>query len=238
MSDTWESEVRVRTKDGRYRWIQWQGVPCVEEQTFVAACQDVTRRKIIEDELRESQERFDLVASASTNATWDWDLRTDRIWRSDTYLRLLGAPEEDPLTIEWWRSRVHPDDIERLLEQIPAPTIDGRHRWTLEYRIRRVDGSYAQVYDQGTTIFDRDGQPVRMVGSIIDITELKHAEEQLRESEERFRLAARATRDAIWDWDIRRGNGVAERRIRDSVRLQRRGSEQQTELVGRAHASG
>lgn len=197
-------EVRVRTKDGGHKWILWNGVPSVEDQLIFATGQDITERKRIEDELRESEERFALIANSTQEAVWDWDLRTDRLWRNEAYSQTFGVHDDQlESTIEWWRKRIHPDDVERVWSQLPPPQIEGRQSWLLEYRFRRRDGSYAQVLDRGFVIIDRDGKPTRMVGSVIDISQLQHAEERLRESEERFRLAAKAARDAVWDWDLR-----------------------------------
>jgi PAS domain S-box-containing protein len=199
-------EVRIRAKDGTYKWILWDAVACVEERLFFATGQDITARKRAEEELRESNQRFERIASATNEAVWDWDLRTDRIWRNEAFHKTFGVPNDEVQgTIEWWRQRVHPDDLRRVLDSIPAPIVAGKQQWTMEYRLRRLDGTYARVYDRGFVIFDREGQPARMVGAVIEISKLEHAEERLRESEERFRLAAKATRDAIWDWDMRRG---------------------------------
>ena len=195
-------ETRIRTKDGAYKWILWDAVPCVEHGIYFATGHDITARKLFERQLRESHRRFQLLATATQQAVWDWDLRDNRIWQNDTYLEMFGTfePAEETI-VEWWRRRVHPEDRERILSSIPRSAVNGQQKWTLEYRLQRVDGSYAYVYDKGFVIFDEQGQPVRMVGALIDITELKETEQKLRESEERFQLAAKATRDAIWDWD-------------------------------------
>jgi PAS domain S-box-containing protein len=184
----------------------WDAVPCLEERLFFATGQDITARKQVEEALREANERFEYLASATNEAVWDWDLRSDRVWRNEAFHAEFGVPNDERQgTLEWWRSSVHPDDLERVLNAIPAPIVDGKQQWKMEYRFRRLDGSYAQVYDRGSVIFDNEGRPVRMVGSVTDISKLRHAEERLRESEERFRLAAKATRDPIWDWDMRQG---------------------------------
>ncbi|MEX2111717.1 MAG: PAS domain-containing protein [Pirellulales bacterium] len=199
-------EVRIRGKDGTDKWVLWEAVSCPAEGVFLATGHDITQRKAAEEELRQSQERFQLLAGATDEAVWDWDLRTNHIWRNDAYHRAYGIPNDAEVgAIEWWRQRIHPDDVERVLQSMPPPLVEGRQQWLLEYRLRRRDGSYADVYDRGFTIFDCDGNPVRMVGSVLDITRLKRAERDLRDSEERFRLAARATRDVIWDWDMREG---------------------------------
>lgn len=204
--DSLAVETRVRCKDGSYKWILWNAVPCLEQQVLFATGQDITRRKLAEEQLRESQERFQLIATATKDAVWDWDLRENRIWRNESYRANFGEPNdatESP--VEWWRNRIHPDDRERILQSMPPPVIDGGQQWILEYRLRRNDGTYAHVYDRGFVIFDAEGEPVRMVGSLMDISQLKLTEEKLRESEERFRLAAKATHDALWDWDLHKG---------------------------------
>jgi PAS domain S-box-containing protein len=199
------TEMRVRSKDGSYRWILWDAVPCLEQDLFFATGQDITDRKEIEQQLRESHQRFQLIAGATREAIWDWDLRENRLWQNEAYLEVFGTFNRDTETpVEWWRRRIHPDDLERVLAVIPRVSTDGQQKWVLEYRLQRADHSYAYVYDRGFVIFDEQQRPVRMVGSIIDVTALKTTEEKLRESEERFRLAAKATRDAIWDWDRER----------------------------------
>jgi PAS domain S-box-containing protein len=202
--DTSAIEVRILCKNGAYKWVLWNAVPSVDQGVFFATGQDITRRKQAEEQLRESQERFQLIATATKEAIWDWDLRENRLWRNESYIQSFGEPDVNGI-IEWWRERMHPDDQDRIMALMPPPVREGQQKWQLEYRMRRVDGTYAHVYDRGFSIFDSEGEPVRMVGSIMDISELKNTEERLRESEERFRLASRATRDAIWDWDLRRG---------------------------------
>src|SRR5262249_26411150 len=159
---------------------------CPGQPVFFATGQNITGRKLAEEQLRESQERFQLVASATKDAVWDWDLRENRIWRNESYRQSYGVSDdavESP--VEWWRRRIHPQDRARIMASMPPAIHDGGQQWVLEYRLRRLDGTYAHVYDRGFVIFDGGGEPVRMVGSIMDISELKNTEEKLRESEER-----------------------------------------------------
>ena len=197
-------ELRLRSKDGSYKWLLWNATPCVEEELYFFAAQDITSRKLVEEQLRESQVRFQLIASATNEAVWDWDLRANRLWRNDSYNHTFGDADSQNV-IEWWRQRIHPEDLERVLAEVPVRAVDGRQQWAMKYRLRRLDGTYAHVYDRGSVVFDEPGEPLRMVGSLMDITELTNTEEKLRESDERFRLAAKATQDAIWDWDLDRG---------------------------------
>jgi PAS domain S-box-containing protein len=201
------AELRVVCKDGSYIWMLLNALPCLEQQVYLATAQDITNRKRVEEQLRESQERFLTIAGATKDAVWDWDLRENKVWRNESYFQLFGMPDADPAnTIEWWLSRIHPDDRPRVMEALPPPVVNGQQQWILEYRLLRADGTYGHVFDRGFVVFNSEGQSVRMVGSLMDISALKNAEERLRESEERFRLATKATRDAIWDWDLQKGD--------------------------------
>jgi PAS domain S-box-containing protein len=200
-------EVRIRMKNGAYKPLIWNAVPCVEEQVFFATAHDLSQRKAIEDELRESRQRLELIASATKEAMWDWDASTGRIWKNAEFAETFGGPDhadEDPAS--WWCERVHPDDRARVRAYRPSLAADGRQHWALEYRMRRVDGSYAHVYDRAFVLFGPDGKQTRMVASVMDVSALKSAEQKVRESEERLRLAAKATREMIWDWDFRTGH--------------------------------
>jgi PAS domain S-box-containing protein len=200
------TEVRIRCKDGSYKWLLWNAVPCVEQQSYCAAGMDITARKNFEEQLRESQERFELIAGATKEAIWDWDLRENRIWHNRGYETIFCPPTDDPTCVQdWWLDRIHPDDRDRVLAAFPPRLVDGRQEWAREYRFRRVDGTYAHLFERGYVLFDAQRKAVRKVGSVLDISELKDAEEKLRQSEERFQMAAKATRDAIWDWDLRGG---------------------------------
>ncbi len=200
------TEVRVRCKDGSYKWLIWNAVPCVEQQSYCAAGLDITARKNFEEQLRESQERFELIAGATKEAIWDWDLRENRIWHNHGYENIFCPPTDNPDRVQdWWLDRIHPDDRDRVLATFPPRLVDGRQEWAREYRFRRVDGTYAHLFERGYVLFDAQRKAVRKVGSVLDISELKDAEEKLRQSEERFQMAAKATRDAIWDWDLRAG---------------------------------
>jgi two-component system sensor histidine kinase UhpB len=142
---------------------------------------------------RAACERFELVARASNDAIYDWDLITNRIWWSDGFQNLFGytMSELEP-TIESWTNRVHPEDKERAIDGLHKAIESGRKFWSDEYRFRRKDGSYAYLHDQGTIFHNEEGKPVRMLGGMMDITARKVAEEQLDLSRRQMRaLSAR-----------------------------------------------
>ena len=111
---------------------------------------DVTQRRTVEQELRQSEERLRLVARATSDAVWDWNVGTDVVWVGEGFQTLFGTRADEPLrAVDAWAERVHPDDRER----VRAGRADrGRERgefWSDEYRFRRGDGSYADVFDRG-----------------------------------------------------------------------------------------
>lgn len=151
------------------------------------------RRRAAEAASRAATEHFELAARATNDALWDWNLITNEIWWSDGFSKQFGYPlEELEPTITSWTSRLHPDDKERVETGIYKIIRGGAKVWWDEYRFHRKDGSYAYVTDRGFVIHDADGQPVRMVGGMTDITQRKEAEMQLKLSRRQLRaLSAR-----------------------------------------------
>lgn len=142
---------------------------------------------------RNASERFELVARASNDAIWDWNLLNDEIWWNEGFPNLFGYPKSElEPTIESWTNRLHPEDRERTLAGIRKVIESGGTNWSDEYRFRRKDGTYAHVYDRGFVIHDANGKAVRMVGGMMDVTARKTAEEQLELSRRQMRaLTAR-----------------------------------------------
>jgi PAS domain S-box-containing protein len=128
--------------------------------------------------LRASEERFKLVARISNDAIWDWNLLDDSIWWNNGMEKLFGFSMStiEP-NIKSWTNRIHPEDLERVERGIYAVINSENEYWTDEYRFAKSDGSYSLVEDRGIVIRSDDGQPIRMVGGMTDIT-LKKADER------------------------------------------------------------
>ncbi len=187
---------------GTRRWLESHAVPLREPDGQITALlgitRDITTRKRAERALLESEERLRLVSRATTDAVWDWDLVTDALWRGEGFQTLFGyLPEEIEPGIESWHTRLHPEDQERVITQIRSAIDGGRTFWSDEYRFRRRDGTYADIYDRGYVIHNAAGVPVRMVGSMQDVTERKRAEAQLRNLATRFEAIREEERTRI-----------------------------------------
>jgi two-component system, NarL family, sensor histidine kinase UhpB len=150
-------------------------------------------RRLAEEARRLSQQRFESVALAATDAIWDLNLETRVIWWSDGMHKLFGyAPGEVSSRLDWWVERLHPEDRDRVLESIRKLGAQGGRNWNGHYRFRRQDGSYASVVDRGFILADAAGKPARIVGGISDVTEQQLAEQALAHSRRQLRgLSAR-----------------------------------------------
>ncbi|MHB0962578.1 MAG: heavy metal translocating P-type ATPase [Gemmatimonadaceae bacterium] len=145
-----------------------------------------------ESALKESLERFQLANKATFNSIWDWNLATGALWWNETFLSTFGYRAEDVQpTIEWWTACIHPDDHDRVEADLSRALESDDEVWHGEYRMRRADGSYAIVADRGYISRQADGAPTRMIGALEDITDIKRAEQSLRESEFFFRESQR-----------------------------------------------
>jgi diguanylate cyclase (GGDEF)-like protein/PAS domain S-box-containing protein len=137
-------------------------------------------RKRAEEALRLSQERFQLVTQATNDAVWDWNLFSDEMWWNDGIQKIFGyTREEMGGDIQTWTKLIHPEDAERVTRDLHQHIDTGKANWSAEYRFCRKDGTYAHVIDRGYVVYDDDEMPVRMIGSMMDVTERKSLEEQL-----------------------------------------------------------
>ncbi len=135
-----------------------------------------------ESALRESEERFRLVARATNDVIWEWDIQSKRFWIGPSFQPAFGhAVSNVWIPYDQWLDYIHPDDQQPLVFGISSLLATGGRVWWSEHRLRRADGSYAQIYDRASVIYDATGKPQRMVGVTVDITERKAADEKIRQ---------------------------------------------------------
>ncbi|XWK89423.1 MAG: response regulator [Phormidium sp.] len=146
--------------------------------------QEIQQRKQIEEELRRSEEQRRLTLDLTHIGTWQWHVATDKADWNDNMYRLLGlVPGEVESSRLAWRSRLHPEDLERVHQAvIHALTTHTDHE--VEYRVVYPDGNVHWLLSRGRGIYNEAGEPVRMTGVVLDIGLRKIAEETLKEQKE------------------------------------------------------
>src|SRR5918994_4490772 len=168
----------------------------------VAIVRDSDDRKRAEEELSESEQRYRLVARATNEAIWDSDLLADKQTWGGAFETIFGYPLREETNGAWWEERIHPEDRERVLTVIDDVLQGMGETWSDEYRFQRADGTYATVVDRAYVVRDPEGEPVRVIGSMMDVTERRQAEEALRTSEAELRALFAAMTDVILVLDI------------------------------------
>lgn len=175
-------------KSGQSYWLELDITPLFNAERkcthFVAVQRDITQRKLKEAELRQAQERFELISQATNDVIWDWNFSTDGLWWNDAMTAVFGyALSELEPGPESWIKRIHYDDLYRVLDGF-YKVIDGNEvLWNDEYRFLKSNGQYANVIDRGVVKRDELGNVTRVVGSMQDITERMDMEQRLRESQ-------------------------------------------------------
>ena len=148
---------------------------------------ELAERKVAEEALRQSEERFKLVAWATKDAVWDWDLQTNQIWWGEGLQKIFHYSSETPQSsVEWRLSHIHPEDRSKVNHVIDQALEGGMEFWSKEYRFQRKDGTYADMMDRGYILRDDTGRAYRMIGAMLDITERKYMESTLRQTNDQM----------------------------------------------------
>jgi PAS domain S-box-containing protein len=155
----------------------------------IATTQDITAMKKAQAELEKERIRFELIAKSTNDVIYHWEVKTDYHWWNEGIYSKFGydavAVEN---TIEWWESKIHPDEKAEITASMWSAINNAESEWKNRYRFEKSDGSYALVYDRCFLLADDDGVVTGMIGAITDITAENEAKVQLERSEEQYRL--------------------------------------------------
>lgn len=198
----------IRTATGEQRWLLTTKVPVKNAEgklaMLVSISRDITARKLAEKELEASNERFEMIARTTNDAIWESDLISGQHWANPTHQRLYGLEPDDPIpTEEDWENRIHPGDRLRIVADLKAALQSNAQSWIAEYRFLDGEQNYISIYDR--TYIDRNekGEATRMLGSMMDISDRKKAEEKLRQNEEKYRLLFSNSPLPLWVFDLK-----------------------------------
>jgi len=173
---------RLRTKRGVLRDTSWsfEIIRHAEQDLLLSICLDVTEKKRVEAVLKNIDESHTMAINAANEPIYDVDFIHSTIRWNETYSAQFGDPPRKGKKIyDWWRGRIHPEDREKVQACINEARHSDRVRSTSEYRFKRRDGSYAFIRDRFHISRDPEGKAIRMVGTILDITDQKRRESEL-----------------------------------------------------------
>lgn len=206
--ETLHFEYRLKHKNGKYIWV--------EERTFIkrnefgeieyyeGILSDITARKETEIKFKQSELRYELAATGIAAGIWDWlDIDKDDEWWSPKFFELLGYENNEiDSSLNSFAKLLHPDDAAKTYEALENH-LNYNAPYKVEYRLKTKDGNYKWFLGSGQASRNKDGKPLRMVGSIIDIDQNKKSEDLLRLSEERFRMLIESASDIFYQTDSR-----------------------------------
>lgn len=201
---------RIVDSQGHVHWIYERGQAiyredgsCGEVEGFIF---DVTDPKVQHEKLGQSEERFRLVCQATTDAVYEHDLVTRQIVCHADFEGFLGYDLHAlPTDSNWWLGRIHPGDLDRVVEEQSAIAAGSGMRFTSEYRLQRADGTYAEIRQTAVVLRGPSGKPYRLIGALQDLTRTRAMSQALEESEALNRSIVAASQDCIKLLDLNGG---------------------------------
>lgn len=203
--NSWDDEILIETFKGKWKWVRSIGDAeflngkCIR---VYGSLQDIDDKKRIDQEIIENNERFNLVAKATTDLIWEWNLVAGEVYRlGDSFFKSLGYTE-NPNKINWI-SIIHPEDRERVVlkrKHIIENTLE--NYWEDQYRIVKANGANAFVLERGFIVRLSNGKAIKMTGSTQNITKLRQNEIQLSDSEKRYSNLFHLSPLPMWVYDL------------------------------------
>jgi PAS domain S-box-containing protein len=198
-------EFRTRHKDGSYRWLESRCVSALDNPLIggvVINSRDITERKHAEFRLAQREEVFRLAAEAVDGVIFEWDVAKDVVHRSRGVQEVLGiAPDDLEPSVSAWLERIHPRDFIAAKKAISVGLINGRG-WTTTYRIRDSKGRYKSILDRALVQRNAAGDPVRVIGCCVDVSEIKRLTDILDETQRTAKIGgweySYATQELTW----------------------------------------
>ncbi len=174
--------IRLRYKNGRFIWLE--GV--VKNMThdpaiagIITNLRNVSERKENELRIKSAIERYDILANATSDTIWDWDIVKNTMLYNDGIIKTFGYQASEVENVAgWWEEKLYPGDFKKVTELLEEAFRERLEKFQLTYRFRCADGSYKYVFDRAFVIFDQSGNPCRMIGAMQDIT--YQVEEEIR----------------------------------------------------------
>lgn len=205
-------QFRFVQKDGTIIWILGNAIPEKNANNevigFIGTLTDITKSKNTEAELRKSNERFEMVSSATNDIIFEFDIENNKSWHNKGYEEILDL-YDNQMSIEenrlLWRSKLHPDDSKRVLNSVFDALKGTCTTWSDEFRFLKKDNVYGNFYERLIILRNTKGEPTKLIGSMMDVTELKKTEEGFKKLNKKLEGVLNALPDLLFEI---RGDGI------------------------------
>lgn len=203
-------EYRIRHKDGDYRWflskeIIFERIQGTKKVKYLGIATDISKIKAAEEKLKESNLMYNIILETTLAGYWDWHTKDDRIYYSPSFKSMFGFENNEvENTPDWWQKQIHPEDLSKTFQVIEEHVKNKNEGlFSSEARYYHKNGSIVWVYCKGKVIeWDENKEPLRIIGSHVDITHIKEAELKLYENNVMYNSIIEATLAGYWDWYI------------------------------------
>lgn len=176
---------RLKNANGEWRWVETMITNMFHDPAvrgIICNSRDVTDRISNEAKIKLTDEKYSIISKATSDAIWDWNLVTDHIEWNKGIKGIFGYKHlpDNTTSGQWWRMHIHPEDRERVMDNLHSHIRDKISRWKDEYRFLCADGTFKYVLDRGFMVFDDAGISIRIIGSMQDISQRKQEEQWSR----------------------------------------------------------
>lgn len=166
--------IRLRHEEGHYIWLEGVAKNMLDDAAIggiIINLRDISERKKDEIRIRSAIERYDILAKATSDTIWDWDIVNNTMLYNEGITKTFGyLASEVKNLVDWWNEKIYPGDFIKVTETLEEVFEKGLEKFQLNYRFRCADGSYKYVFDRAFVLFDENGNPSRMIGAMQDIT--------------------------------------------------------------------
>ncbi|WP_069130444.1 PAS domain S-box protein [Rhodohalobacter halophilus] len=178
----------------------------LSEPYRVTTVQDISELKRIQNQLAGERQRFEVAANNVSDVVWEWNAQNDEVWWGEGLEAVMGySREEFENSDRFWESHIHEEDRKRTVESLRNAVKEKRNEWEAEYRFYAADGRVRSVTDSAVLLHDENGEVLRIIGAMVDVTLVQEYQEVLKAERNRFELIARSSNDVLYDHNFETG---------------------------------